>query len=141
MKSLIKRPVLFNNFFSKPELDSDLQPWDKSGARKPILSELYNNSQIWVYGDFLLEDIDTLPAGWISTQKLLPNVRDHRASRCDDAKQKRSLWPAPVHRLVGLYVLSQSFKEFDQTFISRCTWIPACHHYNFPIVWKYNIGI
>ncbi len=74
-------------------------------------------------------------------QKLLPNVRDHRASRCDDAKQKRSLWPAPVHRLVGLYVLSQSFKEFDQTFISRCTWIPACHHYNFPIVWKYNIGI
>lgn len=55
------------------ELDSDLQPWDKSGARKPILSELYNNSQIWVYGDFLLEDIDTLPAGWISTQKLLPN--------------------------------------------------------------------
>ncbi|MFN4776140.1 MAG: hypothetical protein ACK5L4_10060, partial [Pseudanabaena sp.] len=62
---------------------------------------LYNNSQIWVYGDFLLEDIDTLPAGWISTQKLLPNVRDHRASRCDDAKQKRSLWPAPVHRLVG----------------------------------------
>lgn len=49
------------------ELDSDLQPWDKSGARKPILSGLYNNSQIWVYGDFLLEDIDTLPAGWIST--------------------------------------------------------------------------
>jgi predicted nucleic acid-binding protein len=47
------------------ELDSDLQPWDKSGARKPILSDLYNNSQIWVYGDFLLEDIDMLPAGWI----------------------------------------------------------------------------
>jgi hypothetical protein len=36
------------------ELDSDLQPWDKSGSRKPILSELYNDSQIWVYGDFLL---------------------------------------------------------------------------------------
>ena len=30
-----------------------------------------------------------------------PNVRDHRAGRCDIAKQKRSLWPAPVHRLVG----------------------------------------
>lgn len=49
------------------ELDSDLQPWDKSGARKPILSELYNNSQIWVYRDFLLEDIDALPVDWIST--------------------------------------------------------------------------
>ena len=30
-----------------------------------------------------------------------PNVRDHRAGRCDVAKQKRLLWPAPVHRLVG----------------------------------------
>ncbi|MEM8810511.1 MAG: hypothetical protein AAGF01_31250 [Cyanobacteria bacterium P01_G01_bin.38] len=38
------------------ELDSDLQPWDKSGARKPILSDLYNNARIWVYGDFLIED-------------------------------------------------------------------------------------
>lgn len=47
------------------ELDSDLQPWDKSGARKSILSELYNNSRIWVYGDFLVEDIDMLPDGWI----------------------------------------------------------------------------
>lgn len=46
------------------ELDSDLQPWDKSGARKPILSDLYNNSRIWVYGDFLLEEIDRLPDGW-----------------------------------------------------------------------------
>lgn len=36
------------------ELDSDLQPWDKSGARKPILSTLYDNSRVWVYGDFSL---------------------------------------------------------------------------------------
>lgn len=35
------------------ELDSDLQPWDKSGARKPILSNLYDCSQVWVKGDFL----------------------------------------------------------------------------------------
>jgi len=41
------------------ELDSDLQPWNSRGEPKPILSELYNNSQIWVYGDFLVEDIDT----------------------------------------------------------------------------------
>ena len=34
-----------------------------------------------------------------------PNVRDHRAGRCDVAKQKRSLWPAPVHRLVGHFIL------------------------------------
>lgn len=48
------------------ELDSDLQPWDKLGARKPILSDLYNNSRVWVYGDFLLEEIDGLPEGWVT---------------------------------------------------------------------------
>ena len=46
------------------ELDSDLQPWDKSGARKPILSDLYDNSRVLVYGDFLLEEIDRLPENW-----------------------------------------------------------------------------
>lgn len=48
------------------ELDSDLQPWDKSGARKPILSDLYDNSRVWVYGDFLLEEIDRIPNRWDS---------------------------------------------------------------------------
>ncbi len=48
------------------ELDSDLQPWDKSGALKPILSDLYNASRIWVYADFLVEDGDELPEGWLS---------------------------------------------------------------------------
>lgn len=47
------------------ELDSDLQPWDKSGTLKPALSDLYNAARIWVYGDFLLEDIETLPAKWM----------------------------------------------------------------------------
>ncbi|MBE9080276.1 hypothetical protein IQ241_23810 [Romeria aff. gracilis LEGE 07310] len=46
------------------ELDSDLQPWDKFGARKPILSNLYQESRIWVYGDFLIEEIEKLPDGW-----------------------------------------------------------------------------
>lgn len=46
------------------ELDSDLQPWDKSGGRKPILSNLYNSSRIWVYGDFLLGEIHELPEDW-----------------------------------------------------------------------------
>lgn len=46
------------------ELDADLQPWDRSGARKPILSHLYNDSQVWVYGDFLLEDVNQLPKDW-----------------------------------------------------------------------------
>ena len=49
------------------ELDSDLQPWDKSGARKPILSDLYENARILVCGDFLLEEINELPNGWINT--------------------------------------------------------------------------
>lgn len=48
------------------ELDSDLQPWDKLGARKPILSDLYNSSRVWVYGDFLLEEIDGLPESWVT---------------------------------------------------------------------------
>lgn len=48
------------------ELDSDLQPWDKFGARKPILSDLYNDARIWVYGDFLIEEVEKLPDGWIN---------------------------------------------------------------------------
>jgi len=48
------------------ELDADLQPWDKSGARKPVLSDLYDNARVWVYGDFLLEAIDKLPDGWVT---------------------------------------------------------------------------
>ncbi len=49
------------------ELDSDLQPWDKSGARKPILSDLYEKSRILVCGDFLLEEISELPSGWTNS--------------------------------------------------------------------------
>jgi len=49
------------------ELDSDLQPWDKSGAPKPILSDLYHKSRIWVYSDFLLNEIDELPEGWTTS--------------------------------------------------------------------------
>lgn len=47
------------------ELDSDLQPWDKYGHQKPILSALYNNARIWVYGDFLIEDLENLPDEWM----------------------------------------------------------------------------
>ncbi|MEG5197153.1 hypothetical protein QUB52_10835 [Microcoleus sp. A6-C6] len=46
------------------ELDSDLQPWDKSGARKRILCDLYDDVRILVYADFLLEDVSELPDGW-----------------------------------------------------------------------------
>ncbi|MBD2633775.1 hypothetical protein H6G52_00235 [Limnothrix sp. FACHB-881] len=40
------------------ELDSDLQPWNKAGDRKSILSDLYDDSKILVQGDFLLERIE-----------------------------------------------------------------------------------
>jgi predicted nucleic acid-binding protein len=48
------------------ELDSDLQPWDKTGNRKPILSDLYNDARIWVYADFRLEELNDndLPDDW-----------------------------------------------------------------------------
>ena len=49
------------------ELDSDLQPWDKNGVLKPILSDLYKASRIWVYRDFLVEDVDELPQIWFSS--------------------------------------------------------------------------
>lgn len=45
-------------------LDSDLQPWDKSRYPKPILRDLYDQARIWVYNDFLLEDIDAIPDRW-----------------------------------------------------------------------------
>ncbi|MFN9402907.1 MAG: hypothetical protein ACK57R_16465 [Dolichospermum sp.] len=49
------------------ELDSDLQPWDKNGVLKPILNDLYKASRIWVYRDFLVEDVDELPQIWFSS--------------------------------------------------------------------------
>jgi predicted nucleic acid-binding protein len=46
------------------ERDSDLLPWDKSRYPKPILRDLYDQSRIWVYNDFLLEDIEAIPDRW-----------------------------------------------------------------------------
>jgi predicted nucleic acid-binding protein len=46
------------------ELDSDLQPWDKSRYPKTILRDLYDQARIWVYNNFLLEDIDAIPDRW-----------------------------------------------------------------------------
>lgn len=48
------------------ELDSDLQPWDKRGAKRAILSQLYDDSRVWVYGDFLLADSDEIPEDWMT---------------------------------------------------------------------------
>jgi predicted nucleic acid-binding protein len=36
------------------ELDGDLQPWDKNGNTKPVLTRLYDDGRVWVYGDFTL---------------------------------------------------------------------------------------
>ena len=32
--------------------DSDLQPWDKRGNAKQLLTDLYDEALVWVYGDF-----------------------------------------------------------------------------------------
>ncbi len=51
-----------------------------------------------------------------------PNVRDHRAGRCDVAKQKGSLWPAPVHRLVGrLFNYNNCSSQLSKFFNSGLT--------------------
>jgi hypothetical protein len=36
------------------ELDGDLQPWDKNGNIKPVLTRLYDDARVWVYGDFTM---------------------------------------------------------------------------------------
>jgi len=33
-------------------LDGDLQPWDKNGNMKQVLRRLYDQANVWVYGDF-----------------------------------------------------------------------------------------
>lgn len=37
------------------DLDADLQPWDRKNNPKPVLTDLYDERRIWVYGDFLLQ--------------------------------------------------------------------------------------
>jgi len=32
--------------------DADLQPWDKRGNAKQVLTRLYDEALVWVYGDF-----------------------------------------------------------------------------------------
>jgi hypothetical protein len=32
--------------------DADLQPWDRRGNAKQLLTKLYDEALIWVYGDF-----------------------------------------------------------------------------------------
>jgi hypothetical protein len=38
------------------EADSDLQPWDRYGNEKPLLTEVFNQAHLWVYGDFTLTE-------------------------------------------------------------------------------------
>ena len=40
------------------EKDSDLQPWDKRDEAKQPLTNLYDESAVWVYGDFSLRAPD-----------------------------------------------------------------------------------
>jgi hypothetical protein len=45
------------------ELDGDLQPWDKHGKTKPVLTRLYDDARIWVYGDFTMTTPER-PQNW-----------------------------------------------------------------------------
>jgi predicted nucleic acid-binding protein len=60
---LVRGEALRREGFTKVcfcELDSDLQPWNKLGAPKPNLKELYDDAQIEVYDNFLLEDVNDI---------------------------------------------------------------------------------
>ena len=48
-------------FFS--ELDSDLQPWDRNGERLERLATIYDDANVWVSGDYLLQS-PPAPEGW-----------------------------------------------------------------------------
>jgi hypothetical protein len=41
-------------------LDGDLLPWDRKGARKPALADLFDSAGVRVYGNFLLMPPDGL---------------------------------------------------------------------------------
>jgi predicted nucleic acid-binding protein len=45
------------------ELDGDLQPWDRNGNSKPVLTRLYDNARIWVYGEFTMS-VPERPHNW-----------------------------------------------------------------------------
>ncbi len=45
------------------ELDGDLQPWDKYGNTKPLLTRLYDDAGVWVYGDFTMTTPEP-PPNW-----------------------------------------------------------------------------
>lgn len=45
------------------ELDSDLQPWDRNGNRLERLATLYDDANVWVCGDYLLQS-PPAPENW-----------------------------------------------------------------------------
>lgn len=45
------------------ELDGDLQPWDKNGNTKPVLTRMYDDARVWVYGDFTMTTPEP-PENW-----------------------------------------------------------------------------
>jgi predicted nucleic acid-binding protein len=47
--------------FTPRSRSEDLRKFD----RKPILSDLYDNAQLWVHADFLVEEINELPDNWM----------------------------------------------------------------------------
>ncbi len=44
-------------------LDKHLQPWDKRGDAKPGLQRLYDDAEVWVFGDFVV-DLSERPDPW-----------------------------------------------------------------------------
>ena len=48
------------------ELDSDLQPWDRTGAQKQGLASLYNAAQVSVYADFFVEEVNERLLPWMT---------------------------------------------------------------------------
>jgi hypothetical protein len=39
------------------------QPWDGQGGTKPTLTRLYDEAEVWVFGDFLM-DVGERPDPW-----------------------------------------------------------------------------
>jgi len=48
-------------------VDADLQPWDRRGNAKQLLTKLYDEALIWVYGDFSMS-APARPNTWLNSK-------------------------------------------------------------------------
>ena len=79
MKSLIKRPVLFNDFFSKPQLDTNHKPLTRMDNNIGVIGRDGKRYHPYEVGQSLL----MLPGDWLGTtiHQLIPRIPEELSRR------------------------------------------------------------